>query len=324
MHILKSSDRCPEALKGVCLAIGNFDGVHRGHQVVLRAALDAGNATGASSGVMIFEPHPRDFFQPENHVFRLTPEPLKLKLFEAMGLDLAVVQAFDADLAARPAADFVREILLGDLGVSHVITGSDFQFGKGRDGNAGVLRELGAQHGFGVTIVEPQGGDEGVFSSSGVREHLRCGEPRAAANILGYWWRVGGKVVGGDKRGRLIGFPTANIQASPGFGLKHGIYAVRVHTGEGRFNGAAYLGTRPSFDDGLPAIETFLFDFSADLYGQEIELEVIEFLRDDEKFDSAEALTKQMASDCEKARDVLAELERSDPIAHFPLAQALA
>ncbi|MDA7947338.1 MAG: bifunctional riboflavin kinase/FAD synthetase [Hyphomicrobiaceae bacterium] len=323
MQIIKGSDSCPDALKGASLAIGNFDGVHRGHQVVLEAAMAAGRAAGSQAGVLTFEPHPRDFFQPAKPVFRLTPEALKLQLFGAMGLDLAVTQTFDSALSGRTAVEFVAEILVGDLGVSHVVTGSDFKFGKGRDGDAAVLRQLGDTHGFGVTIVEPQGEGEGTFSSSRIREHLRIGETATAAEELGYWWRVRGTVVGGDRRGRLIGFPTANIDVPRGFGLQHGIYAVRIHTRDGRFDGASYLGTRPSFDDGAPSIETFLFGFSGDLYGQEIELEVIRFLRPDEKFESADALVKQMTVDCEASRDVLAGLDTQDPIARFPMARAL-
>ncbi len=323
MQTIESANSCPDALKGASVAIGNFDGVHRGHQAVLGAALAAAKSGDTHSGVMTFEPHPRDFFQPDKPVFRLTPEAVKLELFEAMGLDMTVVQSFDAALSARPAAEFVSEILVGGLGVSHVVTGSDFKFGKGRDGNAAVLRQLGESHGFGVTIVEPQGEGSDVFSSSSIREHLRNGETRAAAEELGYWWRVRGTVVGGDKRGRLIGFPTANIAVPRGFALKYGIYAVRIHTRSGRFDGASYLGTRPSFDDGAPSIETFLFEFSGDLYGEEIELEIIEFLRPDEKFESAEDLVTQMTKDCEVSRAVLADLATDDPIARYPLARAL-
>ncbi len=323
MQSVEGSHSCPDALKGASVAIGNFDGVHRGHQAVLEAALSEAKAQGTPSGVMTFEPHPRDYFQPDKPVFRLTPEALKLELFAAMGLDMAVVQTFDAALSALPAAEFVSKILIGDLGVSHVVTGSDFKFGKGRDGDASVLRQLGDAHGFGVTTVEPQGEGSDVFSSSSIREHLRNGEARPAAEELGYWWRVHGAVVGGDKRGRLIGFPTANIAVPRGFALKHGIYAVRIHTADGRFDGAAYFGTRPSFDDGAPSIETFLFDFSGDLYGQEIEVEIIAFLRPDKKFGSAGALVQQMTKDCAASRDVLAALEAEDPIARYPLAQAL-
>jgi riboflavin kinase/FMN adenylyltransferase len=315
MRILHETQNCPEALKGVTLAIGNFDGVHRGHQAVLRAALEGARTSGTPSAVMTFEPHPRAFFQPGKPLFRLTPPALKHRLFEALGLDMAVVLPFDASLAARPAEDFVRHILVEGLGVSHAITGSDFHFGKGRDGNPDVLRALGQKHGFGVTIVAPQAGEGGVYSSTQIRDHLRDGNPRGAAESLGYWWRVAGEVIGGDKRGHGLGFPTANIAVPEGFELKHGIYAVRVRIDGSQYHGAAYLGTRPSFDDGDPVIETFLFGFDGDLYGQEIELEVIEFLRGDEKFESSEALVNQMKADCEAAENSLASLDKNDPFA---------
>lgn len=319
MQVLHDFTNCPDELRGASLAIGNFDGVHHGHQAVLNAARE----NGSPAGVMTFEPHPRSFFQPDKTLFRLTPEPLKLRLFEAFGLDMAVVLKFDVALASRPAADFVCHILVENLAVSHVITGNDFHFGKGRDGNPDVLRALGKIHGFGVTVVGPQAGEEGVFSSTGVREHLRQGNPRGAAQSLGYWWRLAGEVIGGDKRGAGLGFPTANIAVPDGFALKHGIYAVRVHTSQGRFDGASYLGTRPSFDDGVAVLETFLFDFDGDLYGQEISIDVIDFLRDDKTFESAEALSAQMHIDCEKARAGLREIDAHDPMHDFVLGKAL-
>ena len=320
MQVLHDITSCPDALRGASLAIGNFDGVHRGHQAVLNAACQR----GTPAGVLTFEPHPRVFFQPDKALFRLTPEPLKLRLFEALGLDMAVVLKFDAVLASRPAADFVRDILVENLRVSHVITGSNFHFGKGRDGNPDVLRALGESHGFGVTVVGPQAGEGGVFSSTGIREHLRQGDPRGAAQQLGYWWRVSGEVTGGGKRGHGLGFPTANIAMPEGFALKHGIYAVRVHTAQGKYDGASYFGARPSFDNGTPALETFLFNFEGDLYGQEIEIEVIGFLRDDETFESADALTAQIHIDCEKARALLSEIDAHDPMHDFVLGKALA
>jgi len=319
MHVIRDSSDCPAELKGASLAIGNFDGVHRGHQAVLSAAKRAAQDAGTVSGVMTFEPHPRQFFQPDKPLFRLTPEPLKLELFAALGLDLAVVLGFDTELSSLPAEAFVRRILVEDLGVSHVVTGNDFHFGKGRDGNPDVLSELGRKFGFGVTIVEPVGSGGDVFSSTRARECLRQGDPEGAARILGYWWRVKGTVTGGDRRGHGLGFPTANIPVPEGFALRHGIYAVRAGTGGRRYGGAAYLGTRPSFDDGKPVIETFLFDFSGDLYGQDMTLEFISFLRGDQKFESGQALVEQMSRDCEDARAVLAGLEKSDPFATGPL-----
>lgn len=190
MEILHDIDICPDALKGAALAIGNFDGVHRGHQAVLRAALDAGKSARAPAGVMTFEPHPRAYFQPGKALFRLTPQPLKLRAFAALGLDMALVQTFDAALASYPAAEFVRVLLVEALRVSHVITGSDFHFGKGRDGNPDVLRALGAEHGFAVTIVAPQAGEGGVFPqppfASACALAIRAARPVCLA-IGGVW-----------------------------------------------------------------------------------------------------------------------------------------
>jgi riboflavin kinase/FMN adenylyltransferase len=311
MQILRSYNDTPEALKGAALAIGNFDGVHLGHQAVLAAAV----AAGRPCGVMTFEPHPRQFFKPDVPLFRLTPEPLKLRLMAALGLDLAVVLPFDASLAALTAEQFVDKVLVEGLAVHHIVAGSDFHFGKGRTGTPDMLRSLGRTCGFEVTLVAPQGEGEVIYSSTDARQALREGDPEGAARILGYWWRFGGAVTGGDKRGRWLGFPTANIAVPLGFALRHGIYAVRVWVGGEPHQGAAYLGTRPSFDDGAPVIETFLLDFSGDLYEQKIELEVIAFLRGDEKFDSAEALKAQMRTDCAAAEQILNELDRNDPFA---------
>lgn len=323
MQILRDYKDCPEALKGAALAIGNFDGVHRGHQVVLRAAISAAAGTGAPSGVMTFEPHPRAFFQPDKPLFRLSPEPVKCHLLEALGLDVTVVLPFAAPLASLSAEEFVTEILIAGLGVSHVVTGSDFHFGKGREGGPDAMRAFGEKYGFGVTLVEPQGSGEDVYSSTAARDCLRAGDPRGASDILGYWWRVGGEVTGGDKRGAGLGFPTANIMLPASCQLKHGIYAVRVWADGARHHGAAYLGTRPSFDDGDPVLETFLLDFSGDLYGKEIEIEFIAFLRGDEKFESVESLQQQMKADCQKAELILVELEAHDPMAALPLGPAL-
>lgn len=313
MRILRSYNHIPADLRGASLAIGNFDGLHRGHEAVISAAMAAGNEAGKPAGVITFEPHPRQFFQPDIPVFRLTSEKVKLELLEEMGLDLAVVLPFNAGLASLSAEDFVSKVLAEGLGVGHVVTGADFRFGKGRKGDADMLRALGDEYGFGVTLVEPKGKGGAVFSSTAIRERLSEGDVAGAAGFLGYWWRVSGTVTGGDKRGHGLGFPTANIIAPPGFDLAHGIYAVRVRAGGKRYHGAAYFGTRPSFDDGEAVIETFLFDYSGDLYGQEIELEFIAWLRGDEKFDTSDALKAQMARDCERAETLLAALEANDP-----------
>lgn len=303
MHVLNGYNDVPSAFRGAALAIGNFDGVHKGHQAVLAAAKQA--AAGAPVGAMTFEPHPRQFFQPEIPLFRLTPAPLKLKLFQALDLDLAVVIPFDAALASLTAEQFVDDILVAALGVSHVITGHDFHFGKGRAGTPEVLKRLGHKNSIEVTVIPPQEGEGGVYSSTAIRQFLREGDVRSAAGQLGYWWRLSGRVTGGDRRGHGLGFPTANVKLAPGVALGHGIYAARVHTPVGSYDGAAYLGTRPSFDDGEPVLETFLFDFEGDLYGSEIEIEFIAYLRDDARFESGDALAVQMRTDCNQAREAL-------------------
>ncbi|MGD9867062.1 MAG: bifunctional riboflavin kinase/FAD synthetase [Hyphomicrobiales bacterium] len=324
MKVLTSYDDCPADAKGAVMAIGNFDGVHRGHQAVLAAAMAKAREAGVPSGVMVFEPHPRQFFKPDAAFFRLTPAPMKRRLFAALGLDLTVELPFGAALAGLAAEDFVATVLAGGLAVTHVVTGADFHFGKGRGGNPDRLAELGAGHGFTTQVVAPVGEPGLVYSSSQVRDHLRLGEVREAAEVLGYWWRVAGTVAGGDRRGTGLGFPTANIAAPAGFGLAAGIYAARVVTPQGRFGGAAYFGTRATFGAGEPRIEVFLFDFSGDLYGQEIEIEFLAFLRGDRAFASAEELALRMRSDCEDAKAVIAAIEASDPMLRFPLGRALA
>jgi riboflavin kinase/FMN adenylyltransferase len=307
MIVLHGIENVPLEVRGAALAIGNFDGVHRGHQALLRAAKDAAAKTGAKAGVILFEPHPREVFQPDKPHFRLTPLPRKLELLEATGLDLAVVLRFDAALAGLSAEAFIDLVLVQALGVGHVVVGYDFRFGKGRAGDPETLSRAGAAHGFGTTVVAQVAEAGEVFSSSAIRAELAQGDVQGAAEMLGHWWRVTGKVVSGANRGTGLGFPTANIALAPGTALAHGIYAVRV-----RFDGkihpaAAYLGTRPTFDDGAPVLEVFLLDFDDDLYGREIAVDFIAHIRDDRRFDSAEALAAQMQADCDRARQVLAE-----------------
>lgn len=305
MDVIEGWRDVPSSAKGASIAIGNFDGVHRGHQAVIAAAKDAARSIGARSGVMVFEPHPRKVFQPDKPLFRLTSLARKIDLFREFGLDLAMVIPFDQELASLSAEDFVRRVLVDGFGIRHAAVGFDFFFGRGRGGNPDILRQLGVKHGFGVTIVEPKGGAGEIFSSTRIRELLAEGDVAGAAEMLGHWWRVSGIVTGGAGRGTGLGFPTANLALDTGQALRHGIYAVRVHIGERTMNGAAYLGTRPTFDSGPPVLETFLFDFDGNLYGEEIEVEFIAFVRGDAKFKSAEALSAQMEADCMKARELL-------------------
>jgi riboflavin kinase/FMN adenylyltransferase len=306
MQVLHGIDDVPASARRAALAIGNFDGVHRGHQALLTVAREQAARSGGPAGVVLFEPHPREFFQPGRPHFRLTPLPLKLKLLESFGVDLAVVLRFDASLAALSAEEFIARVLAGKLAAAHVIVGYDFRFGKGRAGDPETLQRAGAASGFGVTIV-PQLAEGGeVFSSGAIRAELGQGDVRGAAQMLGWWWRVVGEVRGGAKRGTGMGYPTANVAMTPGTALAHGIYAVRVHFNGEHHAGAAYLGTRPTFDDGAPLLEVFLLDFDGNLYGRQIEVEFIDFIRGDRRFDGMEALIAQMALDCDAARKILA------------------
>lgn len=306
MLIVQGYTDVPQQARGAVLAIGNFDGVHRGHQALLTEVIARARELKAPAGALLFEPHPREFFHPEEPHFNLTPLPQRLRLLESAGLDLAVVLKFDEALAAMSADDFIKRILVDGLGTRHVIIGHDFFFGRKRSGTPETMRSAASQHGFDATIIPPVAEDGEVFSSSAIRLRLAQGDVKGAANLLGRTWRVEGIVVGGAKRGTGLGFPTANIPMPRGTVLGHGIYAVRVNIDGERHQGAAYLGTRPTYDNGMPVLEVFLFDFDDDLYGKTIEVEFVDFIRPDRKFDSSEALIAQMEKDVARARDILA------------------
>ncbi len=307
MDVVHGWHEVPQHVKGSSLAIGTFDGVHRGHRAVIDAA-KAKAGGGLPMGAMIFEPYPRKYFQPQKTFFRLTPLPRKLQLLSECGCDFTAVIPFDETLAGLPAPDFVRQVLVDAFAIRHASVGYNFFFGKGRGGNPSVLAEQGRIHGFGVTVVEAQGNAGDMFSSTRIRELLAAGDVGAAAEMLGSWWRISGVIVGGAGRGTVMGYPTANIRLEEGVTLMHGIYAVNAYVEGRKLQGAAYLGTRPTFDAGLPVLEIFLFDFEGDLYGKTMEIEFISFIREDMKFRSMEALTAQMDDDCAKAKDVLNRL----------------
>ena len=307
MHVIRSYSHVPELLRGASLAVGNFDGVHRGHRSVFAQAKEEGAASGAHlTGVIIFDPHPRHYFRPDEPHFTITPLPLKLNLLEEAGLDVCVVLAFNAELAGLPPEMFIETILVRGLGVRHVAVGKDFRFGHKRSGDLRLLREHGRVSGFGVSEVSPvmEGGE--VISSTRIRSLLTAGDVDKAAALLGYWWRVRGRVMHGAGRGEGLGFPTANLTLLPGQTLAHGIYASRVIVDGQRFDAASYLGTRPTFDNGRPVLESFLFDFDGDLYGREIDIEFIQRLRGDRAFDSPDELAAQMDVDCRNAKTALA------------------
>ena len=308
MKILKDFKADPAA-RGMVIAIGNFDGVHRGHQALLEAVRKQAAARGTGAGVLLFEPHPRAFFRPDDDHFQLTPLPRKLELLEAQGADMAAVLSFDAELAGLAPEAFVQRALVDWLGVSHVVIGYDFFFGRGRAGTPDTLKAEGLNHGFGVDVVAPQAEAGQVFSSSAIRAKLSAGDVAGAANDLGTWWQVAGPVVGGAQKGGPMGYPTANVVMPKGTALGHGIFACRVLVDDQRFDAAGYLGTRPTFDDGKPVLEVFLFDFSGDLYGREITVQFIAHIRPDRKFDTVDELVAQMDVDCENAKAALAQAE---------------
>ncbi|HXG80012.1 MAG TPA: bifunctional riboflavin kinase/FAD synthetase [Methyloceanibacter sp.] len=323
MEIVRSWREVPAPLKGAALAIGNFDGVHRGHQAVLGEAIAIAKREGRRAGAVIFEPHPREFFAPEASFFRLSPLPLKLGLLQALGLDQTFVIDFNRELASLSAEQFASEVVAKGLGASHVVVGHDFSYGKGRTGTTSELQALGKTLGFGVDVVAPVGAGNTTFSSSRIREHLRQGEVRQAAEELGYWWRVRGTVGKGAGRGKELGFPTINLPLAPGQDVRHGIYAMRVAQAGKRHHAAGYVGARPTFGAGDPVLEAHLLDFAGDLYGKEVDAEFIAFLRPDQTFAGSSELAGKMREDCDRAQNMLAEIDADDPMRRFPLARAL-
>ena len=296
----------PQRYRSGIVALGNFDGFHRGHQAVAGAAIARARAEGRPALIATFDPHPVRFFKPDAAPFRLTTLDQRERLFAAAGADAMLVFGFDTALAGLDARAFVEQRLIGNLGVAGVVTGEDFTFGRARSGNVEVLRALADEHGFAVETVGPVAFEGNPVSSSRIREALQAGRPRDAAALLTRPFAVEGMVQGGARLGRTIGYPTANIDLGKYLRPAYGIYAVRGRLPDGRvLNGAANLGIRPTFDPPVELLEPYFFDFSDDLYGQTIEVELIEYLRPEAKFDTLDALKAQMDADCARARDIL-------------------
>jgi riboflavin kinase/FMN adenylyltransferase len=295
-----------ERLVRPVVAIGNFDGVHRGHRAVIGTAMDRARAAKRPAAVMTFEPHPRTFFRPDDPSFPLTSEAAKLRLLAATGLNGAVVLRFDATLAGLSAEQFVERILVDRLAVTGAVIGFNFHFGKDRRGSPDFLIAQGAHHGFSVDVVPPFELEGRRVSSGAVRAALAAGHITEANELLGYPWFVTAQVVHGDKRGRTLGYPTANLRLGADCGLKYGIYAVRVGVGGARYDGVASFGRRPMFDSGVVLLEVFLFDFADDLYGQSIDVAFIAWIREERMFGSAAELVRQMEDDSRQAREALA------------------
>ncbi|GAA5046404.1 bifunctional riboflavin kinase/FAD synthetase [Erythrobacter westpacificensis] len=307
MTRLSHRDPMPHALRGAVVALGNFDGFHVGHQHVVREAVEWARAEGRPAIVATFDPHPVRHFAPHVPPFRLTSLEQRHELFRAAGADAMLVFDFDDDLAAMSAESFVRDLLAGHIGASGVVTGEDFTFGKGRGGNVKVLREVGATCGIEARAIGPVGESGQVVSSSRIRDALKAGECDVAARLLTRPFTVRGTVIHGDKRGRDLGYPTANIDMGAYLRPRFGIYAVtgRVLATGQHLQGAANLGVRPSFNPPKELLEPYFFDFSGDLYDQEIDVAFHHFLRPEAKFDDLDALKRQMEEDCARARDLL-------------------
>lgn len=295
----------PQA-RGASVAMGNFDGVHLGH----RAVIDLARRPPAPLGIVTFEPHPREYFAPAAPPFRLMNAEARINRLAKLDVDHLFQLPFDATMAAFSPQDFAQQVLADGLGVAHVVVGADFCFGRGRAGTAADLKRLGADLGFQVTIADLVQSAGTSISSSAIRQALAEGRPRDAAAMLGHWHRIEGEVIHGEKRGRELGYPTANMSVAGLHLPRLGVYAVRadVLTGPqaGSYMGAASLGVRPMFGVNQPNLETFLFDFAGDLYGQHLSIAFVDFLRPEMKFDGLPALITQMDADCDRARVLLA------------------
>ena len=300
------SDPMPANLRGAVVALGNFDGFHIGHQAVTGSAIKRARAEGRPAIIATFDPHPVRHFIPDAPPFRLTTLDQRQRLFEEAGADAMLVFQFGETLANTSAEAFINDLLIDRLGINSAVTGEDFTFGLNRWGNVDMMRELGAQNGLQTITVGPVEDAKGIISSSRIRDALRDGDPASAAALMTRPFAVQGVVQHGDKNGRLLGFPTANLDMAQYLRPKYGIYAVKGRLPDGRvLNGAANLGIRPSFDPPKELLEPYFFDFSEDLYGQMIEVEFHALLRGEEKFDNLDDLKVQMDKDCAEARKLL-------------------
>ena len=310
MQIFRHYENLPPAARGAAVAIGNFDGVHRGHQALIAHT----KTLAAKLGVLVFEPHPQEYFKPDGERFRLTPFRAKARLLEHYGADVLYALHFDQHLASLTADEFIAKVLVQGIGAKHIVVGSDFQFGKGRSGNVELLQTRGREHGFAVSVFAPVGTDsEQKISSTRIREALRAGKPEVAARLLGHWWTVEGRVQPGDKRGRTIGFPTANVSLEGYLEPALGVYAVRVEIAGKRFDGVANYGRRPTFDKKDVLLEVHIFDFAGDVYGQQIVVSFVAYLRPEKKFPGLDALKAQIAADGAQARQLLKATPSAPP-----------
>ena len=310
MHVFRHFENLPDEVRGASVAVGNFDGVHLGHQAVIGEAGRVARDQGIPWAVLSFEPHPRSLFTTDQEPFRLTPFRIKARHVEALGVDNMIVLHFDHEFAGLSADDFVKKVLVKGLGARHVVSGYDFVFGHKRAGNCELLLHKGKEEGFDFTCVSAVDDGETIYSSTRVRRCLKAGDPRGAANLLGRPFEIEGRVEHGDARGRTIGFPTANLHLGEYLRPALGVYAVRAGIDEGAdtrwLEGVANFGNRPTFDKKDAIFEVHLFDFDGDLYGRHLRIALVDFLREEKKFDGLDDLKAQIALDSDNARQILA------------------
>ncbi len=312
MQIFRHYEHLPKTARGAAVAIGNFDGIHRGHQALIAHT----KTLGDKLGILVFEPHPQEYFKPDGPRFRLTPFRAKSRLLEHYGADILYALHFDAHLASLTADEFIAKVLVEGIGARHIVVGQDFQFGKGRTGNVDLLKARGRDQGFAVTTFDLLGaGPVSKISSTRIREALREGKPEIAAQLLGHWWTVEGRVQPGDKRGRTIGFPTANVSLEGYLEPALGVYAVRVEVAGKTHDGVANFGRRPTFDKKDVLLEVHFFDFAGDIYVQQIIVSFVSYLRPEMKFSGLDALKAQIAADSDTALKLLS----TTPIVPPPL-----
>ncbi|HTW54459.1 MAG TPA: bifunctional riboflavin kinase/FAD synthetase [Stellaceae bacterium] len=319
LRIIRHPNSSAPYRRGAALAMGNFDGLHKGHAALIAHTATLARGNGAPIAVLTFEPHPRNVFAPGCEPFRLTPFRVKERELARLGVDFLFIQHFDAEFAKQSAEAFIDEVIVGAIGASHVVVGHDCTFGNKRRGTPDLLRERGAGAGFGVTVVDPVRGEGAVYSSTHIRELLKAGKPREAAAQLGRFWEIDGRVALGDQRGRTIGFPTANLGLGEYLRPALGVYAVRV-SGDGSddpldgktIDGVANLGLRPTVGGLVPRLEAHLFDIDRDLYGRHLRVALVEFIRPEKKFADLDELKNQIAADAQTAREILAAEPRGD------------
>jgi riboflavin kinase/FMN adenylyltransferase len=306
MRIIRDFSACPSASKGAVVALGNFDGVHLGHQAILRECIDTARKLGAPAAVMSFEPHPREFFAPGSDPLSIYPFRRKVELLRELGIDTLFLVRFNERFASLTAEAFTRDILHAQLGVRHVVTGYNFAFGKGRGGNTEFLHNAAKECGFGFSACPPVEDADGVpVSSSAIRRRLALGHVEIAGQLLGRAYAIEGRVRHGEQLGRKLGYPTANMALDDLFKPRFGIYAARARVDGALHDAVVSLGIRPTFGQNEPLLEVHIFAMDRELYGKRLHVELAGFLRDEVKFDTAQALTAQIALDCQQAKDIL-------------------